>query len=102
MATLEDLYSRDPNKWTREDIEEIVAGLRASRSNFVEQEKAAAAKAKAEKPVRAVAGPKPAKTQPSLAGLSLEALGIKIVPPSLPAPAGEAIPLGPSSEEPLG
>jgi hypothetical protein len=107
MAILEELYSRDPNKWTNEEIEQIVAELRASRSSFVEQEKAAAAKAKAEKPVKPVTALKPAKPAkpdaPMIAGLSLASLGIQIVPPSVPAtPVQTQIPFGPSEEEPLG
>lgn len=107
MVSLEELYSRDPNKWTDAEIDKIVEGLRSARTKFVEEEKAAAAKAKAEKPAKAPAIPgekKTAKvTQPPLGGLSLASLGIQIVPPSAaPAtPAQPEIPFGPSTEEPL-
>jgi hypothetical protein len=85
MAGLEELFSRDPNEWTREDLDVIVAELRAQRKNFLltEEGKSNAArpvKIKSTAPAGAPKPPKPAKTAP-VGQISLEALGITFNPP---------------------
>ncbi len=78
QSVLEELYSRDPNKWTDEDIERIVSDLRAKRKHFAEAEAVAATKEpRAPGAPKAVAAPRPAKKAPP-PQLSLDALGITI------------------------
>lgn len=78
--SIEELFSRDPNGWSKDDVNEIVRTLRSKRSAFVIEEAAkqtAAKKPKAEKAI-ATTGAVAAKPKPSLTGLSLDSLNLKL------------------------
>ena len=79
--TLEELYNRDPNKWTRDDVDRIVENLRKARGQFAAKEAADAAAKGTPKATKAVAAPKAAKAAGPAPQFSLEMLGIQIVAP---------------------
>lgn len=44
MSTLAELFAKDPEHLTKEDLEQIIVGFRAARANFQTGNKSAAAK----------------------------------------------------------
>ena len=96
-ASLESLFSSDPNDWTNEDIEKVTLALRSQRRNFVLADDAKQALDKKPKKLTTL----PAGTKPSLASLglleaegdALEAITPKISPtkPSPPKPVKPAV-----------
>jgi hypothetical protein len=80
--SIEELFSRDPNGWSKDDVDEIVRTLRSKRASFVQEEAAkqvAAKKPKAEKAAASTgADSKAAKPKPALGGLSLDSLNLKL------------------------
>lgn len=83
---MEELFSRDPNKWTNDDVSSIVTYLRGQRKNFLLAEEGRANNPKPTK-AKAVTGPagapKAAKPTKAVAGqISLASLGITFNPPS--------------------
>lgn len=91
-SSMEELFSRDPNKWSNDDVASIVAYYRGQRKNFLLAEEGRAnnpkpSKAAAAKPLAgAPKAPKPAKAIPGQ--ISLASLGITFNPKP-PEPEGQ-------------
>lgn len=83
--SLEELFSTDPEEMTEDDVEKIVATLRARRELFRKEEEEAKSKKRAVKPGNIVPKPKapakakkPRKADELLAGLDLDSLELDL------------------------